>query len=299
MRTKMMICSALALMLGSCGNSDEAYDASGVFEATEVIVSAKTQGEITMLAVDEGDAVSSGDTLGVIDSRQLALQRRQLEDNRLATSEQMLSLPRQIASLRQQIANARREQARFTELLNAKAATQKQVDDITYEINTLEAQLQALTDQVESKNRSLSSQGAGIDSQIGQVDVQLSDATVTSPLTGVVLTRYCEPGEYAMPGKALFKIGDIVNMKLRAYVDAEQVNRLRIGQKAKVYADEGTEGRRAYDGRVTWISPKAEFTPKTVQTRDERANLVYAVKIAVNNGDGLIKAGMYGDVAFE
>lgn len=290
--------ASFAIVLASCGGNSVDYDASGVFEATEVIVSAKTQGEITTLTFDEGDNVRLGDTLGIIDSRQLALKRQQLENNRLANDSRMLDVSKQIASLREQIANARREKTRYTELLNAKAATQKQVDDITYQIATLEAQLRALTEQVESQNRSLTQQSQGIVSQIGQVDVQMGDAIVTSPLSGTVLQRYCEPGEYAMPGKAMFKIADIAHLKLRAYVDAEQVNSLRIGQKATVYADQGTDARKAYKGRVIWIASNAEFTPKTVQTRDERANLVYAVKIAVEN-DGLIKVGMYGDVAFE
>ncbi len=296
--SKHILFTGLAIMLASCAGNDVAYDASGVFEATEVIVSAKAQGEITALNFDEGDSVLLGDTLGIIDSRQLALRRQQLDATLLANDSRMLDVSKQIASLREQIANARREKNRFTELLNAKAATQKQVDDITYQISTLEAQLRALTEQVESQNRSLSRKSQGIASQIGQVDVQMGDAIVTAPLTGIVMQRYCEPGEYAMPGKALFKVADVHHIKLRAYVDAEQVNSLRIGQKATVYADQGTDARRAYEGRVIWIASNAEFTPKTVQTRDERANLVYAVKIAVEN-DGLIKVGMYGDVAFE
>ncbi|MGN0214674.1 MAG: HlyD family secretion protein [Muribaculaceae bacterium] len=298
MNTSKCLFASLAIVLTSCGGNNVVYDASGVFEATEVIVSAKAQGEITALSFDEGDNVRLGDTLGVIDSRQLALKRQQLENNRLANDSRVLDVSRQIASLREQIANAKREKTRYTELLNAKAATQKQVDDISYQIATLEAQLRALTEQVESQNRSLTQQSQGIVSQIGQVDVQMGDAIVTSPLSGTVLQRYCEPGEYATPGKALFKIADVAHLKLRAYVDAEQVNSLRLGQQATVYADQGTDGRKAYKGRVIWIASNAEFTPKTVQTRDERANLVYAVKIAVEN-DGLIKVGMYGDVAFE
>lgn len=295
MKANNYIYLSIVLMAASCGTKEAQYDASGVFEATEVVISAKTQGEILAIAVDEGDAVAQGDTIAVIDTRQLALQRQQLQSNRNATQQRQLDEQKQIASLRQQIANAKREQVRFTELLKAKAATQKQVDDIAYQISTLEAQLQALTDQLQSQNRSIAEQSEGLDSQIGAVDVQLGDATICSPLAGTVLQRYQEPGEYAMPGKPIVKIADIREMTLRAYITADQYNGIKIGQSVKVYVDGADE---AYPGTVQWIASKAEFTPKTIQTPDERANLVYAVKIAVKN-DGKIKIGMYGDVAFE
>lgn len=296
-RIPIILVAAAACFCG-CTKEENPCDASGVFEATEVIVCAKSQGEILHLGADEGDLVRPGDTLACIDVQQLEWQRRQLQAGRQANDARRLDLTRQIDAVRRQIANAQREKLRFEALFREKAATQKQVDDIAYEISTLEAQLAALTEQINSQNASLEHQGDGIDSQIGQLDVQLSDAVLTAPLGGTILQRYCEPGEYATPGRPLFKVGDISHLKLRAYVDAARVTHLRIGQSATVYADMGTDGRKAYKGKITWISQQAEFTPKTIQTRDERANLVYAVKISVQN-DGLIKTGMYGDVVFE
>ena len=288
-----------ALMLVSCTSNDNEYDASGVFEATEVVVSAKAQGEILSLTIDEGDEVKKGDVLGEIDATLLSQKKSQMTASQSANDSRILDLNTQIASVQQQISNAEREKARFSELLKAKAATQKQVDDIGYQISTLKAQLAAFREQVSAQNKSIREQSASMDSQINQVQTQISDATIKSPITGVVLQKYAEAGEYAAPGKALFKVADIKAMKLRAYITADQLNSITIGQKVTVYADEGKEDRKAYEGRVTWISSKAEFTPKTIMTRDERANLVYAIKISVDNNQGLIKSGMYGEVSFD
>ena len=286
------------LLIVSCSGKDNGYDASGVFEATEVVVSAKVQGEIVALKAEEGDQVRQGDVLGEIDATLLLQKRDQLEASRSANDSRILDLDTQIAVVRQQINNAEREKTRFEELLKAKAATQKQVDDINYQISTLEAQMSVLKEQVGAQNKSLREQSASMGSQISQISKQISDATIESPIAGVILQKYAEAGEYATPGKALFKVANIRDMKLRAYITADQMNSIKIGQDVTVYADEGTDERKAYEGRVTWISQKAEFTPKTIMTRDERANLVYAIKISVDNGEGLIKSGMYGDVVF-
>ena len=288
-----------ALLLVSCGNKDNSYDASGVFEATEVVVSAKAQGEIMSLTAEEGDEVSQGEVLGEIDAKLLSLMKSQMTASQSANDSRILDLNTQIAAVRQQIANAEREKSRFSELLKAKAATQKQVDDISYQISTLKAQLAALREQVDAQNKSLRGQSESLSSQINQMETKIDDATIKSPIAGVILQKYAEAGEYAMPGKALFKVADIKDMKLRAYITADQLNSIKIGQKVTVYADEGTEDRKAYEGCVTWISQKAEFTPKTIMTRDERANLVYAIKVSVDNKQGLIKSGMYGDIKLQ
>ena len=246
--------------------------------------------------LDGIDEVKQGDVLGEIDATLLTQKKSQMAASQSANDSRILDLNTQIASVQQQISNAEREKARFTELLKAKAATQKQVDDINYQISTLKAQLAALKEQVSAQNKSLREQSASMDSQMSQVATQIGDATIKSPITGVVLQKYAEAGEYAAPGKALFKVADIKDMKLRAYITADQLNSIKIGQKVTVYADEGTEDCKAYEGKVTWISSKAEFTPKTIMTRDERANLVYAIKISVDNKQGLIKSGMYGEV---
>lgn len=308
---KLFYALVAASVFAGCSSKDDDYDASGVFETTETIVSAKGTGEIMSLKAEEGQSVEKGQELGYIDMTQLSLKRRQLEAgkeqvnaSKTATDSRILDQDRQVASISQQIANQRRELLRFQGLLNDGAATRKQVDDIEYQISVLEKQLSATREQIDASNRSfreqgagLAAQGCGIDAQTAQVDDQIKNSVITSPVSGIILAKYAEQGEYAVPGKALFKVADVKNMKLRAYITADQLTGIKIGQKAKVYSDAGKTDRKAYDGVITWISDKAEFTPKTIQTRDERANLVYAVKISVEN-DGLIKRGMYGDVKF-
>ena len=299
MRIHQYICSvAIGLMLGACTSQEEQYDASGIFETTEVIVSAKGTGELQSFQVEEGQAVRQGEVLGWIDTLQLSLKDRQLAASLLATESKRLDEKRQVAHLRQQIENLQREKERFTALLNAKATTAKQVDDIDYQIKVLQNQLVATQEQINSSNSSLSRQSESIQAQRAQMEDQIRNAMISSPITGTVLTKYAEQGEFAVPGKALFKVADVSQMKLRAYITADQLTQLQIGQAVAVYADRGITDRKRYVGRVVWIADKAEFTPKTIQTRNERANLVYAVKIAVEN-DGFIKRGMYGEVRFE
>lgn len=297
MKANTIIAACLAIGMSSCTSNEKDYDASGVFETTEVIVSAKGTGEIMTFNVEEGQDVKQYEVIGNIDTTQLVLKNRQLAANLLATKEKTLDESRQVASLRQQIANLQREKKRYSSLLASDAATQKQVDDIGYQIEVLNRQLSAASEQLASNNSSIASQAEGIRAMQAQTDDQLSNAIITSPITGTVMTKYAERGEYATPGKPLFKVSDVKAMKLRAYVTAPQLTTLKIGQKVTVYADYGDEDSKAYEGMVEWISDKAEFTPKTIQTRDERANLVYAVKISVSN-DGLIKRGMYGNVKF-
>lgn len=292
----LSLCTAIAV-LTACSSGEKDYDASGVFETTEVIVSAKATGEILSLNVEEGQNVKCNEMLGLIDTLQLSLHGQQLAANQSATDSKRLDANRQVASIRQQISNLQKEKKRFSDLLAANAATQKQVDDIGYQIEVLQRQLVATKEQIGSNNQSAGNQSMGIKAQRAQTEDQIRKAHITSPITGTVLTKYAEQGEYATPGRALFKVGDISRMRLRAYITAPQLTTLKVGQKVKVFADMGETESKAYEGTVEWISDKAEFTPKTIQTRDERANLVYAIKVAVNN-DGMIKRGMYGDVKF-
>lgn len=297
MKVKPYILAVSLLVLSACTSQEEQYDASGIFETTEVIVSAKGTGELQSFQVEEGQAVRQGEVLGWIDTLQLSLKDRQLAASLLATESKRLDEKRQVAHLRQQIENLQREKQRFTALLNAKAATAKQVDDIDYQIKVLQNQLVATQEQISSSNSSLSRQSESIQAQRAQMEDQIRNAMISSPITGTVLTKYAEQGEFAVPGKALFKVADVRRMKLRAYITADQLTQLKLGQQVTVYADSGETDRKSYTGRVVWIADKAEFTPKTIQTRNERANLVYAVKIAVEN-DGFIKRGMYGEVRF-
>lgn len=297
MKAHLILGIGLSLALAACGDKEVEYDASGIFETTEIIVSAQTAGELTALTAEEGRTVEASEKLGCVDTVQLALKKRQLSASLTATDSKRLDRKRQVAALRQQIDNLQREKARFSELLKADAATEKQVDELDYQIAILQRQLEATEEQINSSNSSLDGQSSGIEAQLAQVEDQIRKSVTASPIKGTILAKYAEPGEYVVPGKPLFKVADISRMKLRAYLTADQLTTLKIGQKVTVYADQGKTDRKAYEGTVVWIADEAEFTPKTIQTREERANLVYAVKIAVSN-DGLIKRGMYGDVKF-
>lgn len=295
MKTVNIFLFGMAALLCSCENKDKVYDASGIFETTEIIVSAKTSGEITNLNIEEGQNVSAATELGVIDTTQLFLKKKQLAAMGKSTKSRLVDKNLQLATIRQQIAIQVREKNRFEKLVKADAASQKQVDDINYQIEVLQKQLKAQSEQLSNSNSSLSNESTGVDAQIAQINDQINNSIIKSPIDGTVLTKYTEQGEYATPGKALFKIANISDMKLRVYITANQLTKLKIGQKVRVFADQGNTERKEYTGVISWISEQAEFTPKTIQTRDERANLVYAVKVAVKN-DGYIKAGMYGDI---
>lgn len=291
----LLLCSASIIC--SCNGNDSDYDASGIFETTEIIVSAEGTGEIMSFIPEEGNTVESNAPLGYIDTLQLSLNKKALRTNKSAMIFKKLDDRKQLASLRQQIVNLEKEKKRFGSLLKNNAATEKQVDDIDYQIEIIKKQIAATQEQVVGSNNSLSSQSQGLTVQQEMLDDKIRKSVIKSPIKGTILSKYAERGEYAIPGKALFKVSDISKIKLRAYVTADQLTTLKIGQAVTVYADSGIKDRRSYKGTVSWISDKAEFTPKTIQTREERANLVYAIKIAVRN-DGLIKRGMYGDVKF-
>jgi HlyD family secretion protein len=285
------------LSLAACKNKNNDYDASGVFETTEVLVSAKGNGEIMQFNVLEGQDVEAKKPIGVIDTTQLHLKKKQLLAGVRAVNSRKVTVAHQIAALQEQIATQKREQKRFETLVKQNAATQKQLDDITAAIVTLEKQLAAQTETLNNANNSLTDEQASLMIQIEQIDDQMKNAIIKSPIKGTILGKYAETGELAVAGRALFKVADIENMVLRAYITASQLTTVKIGQEVTVYSDLGKSDRKEYKGTISWISDKAEFTPKTIQTRDERANLVYAVKIAVRN-DGYIKKGMYGEVKF-
>lgn len=297
MKAYLFLGLGLSFVLSACGNNDIPYDASGVFETTEVIVSAQATGELLSFTVEEGMNVKADEKLGYVDTLQLALKKKQLTATLAATDSKWLDEKRQSASLRQQIINLERERKRFGDLLEADAATEKQVDELDYQIDVLKHQLSATEEQLNSHNKSLDGQCLSLEAQLAQLENQIEKSVVSSPVSGTVISKYAEPGEFVQPGKSLFKVANLEKMKLRIYITADQLTMLKIGQKVKVYADKGQDERQEYEGVVSWISDKAEFTPKTIQTRDERANLVYAVKVSVRN-DGFIKRGMYGDVKF-
>jgi HlyD family secretion protein len=296
-------------MLLSCNNDKENFDASGSFEADEVIVSSQLTGQIMELNVDEGDSLIKGQVVGSIDADNLALQKQQVEATISSLSEKtssatpaVLLLQNQLSVQQAQLDNLIKEKARIERLIEADAATGKQLDDINAQIDVTSKQMRVTRQQIAvqqsntgTQNKSILSEALPLQKQAAQLEEQLSKAKISNPVNGIVTTRYAEAGEVTAPGKALYKIADLSVMTLRAYVTGAQLSEIRLNQPVKVFVDKGEDDYRAYDGIITWISNKAEFTPKTIQTKDERANLVYAVKIKVKN-DGYLKMGMYADV---
>ena len=282
----------------ACGRGNEDFDASGIFESTEVVVSAEANGRIVALDVEEGDELEAGQQVGSVDSVQLYLKKVQLEASAQGIGSKRADIAKQVAATREQVAKAERERTRCRNLLARDAGTQKQLDDAEAQLAVLKKQLEAQLSTLERTNQGVSDEQRAAEAQIMQLEDQLRKCRVVSPAAGTVLAKYAEAGEVTAAGKPLFKLADLRHVFLRAYVSGSQLSEVKIGQSVKVYADEGEDGRREYAGRVTWISGQAEFTPKTIQTRDERANLVYAVKIAVEN-DGSLKLGMYGEVKFQ
>lgn len=293
----LLLAAALTGGLTACGGDGEGHDASGIFEATEVIVSARTAGEIVWLDIAEGDRLKADSTVGCLDTVQLHLKREQLAATLTAVESRRYDVERQLAATRQQIATQERERERFAALVRDKAANAKQLDDTEAQLALLRRQLAAQTETLENTNRGAGGEARAVMAQMAQLDDQMAKARIVCPVTGTVMAKYAEAGELAQTGRALFKVADVDRVFLRAYVTAPQLTRLKLGQRVKVFADYGETDSREYEGTVTWISAESEFTPKTIQTRDERANLVYAVKVAVEN-DGLIKVGMYGEVDF-
>lgn len=296
MKNFLSIISVMTIIT-ACSGSDKKYDASGVFEVTEVMVSARAAGEIMDLDIDEGTEVMAGKPVGYIDTVQLYLQRLQLEANVKAAESRICDVEKQTAAIRQQIATQKKEQTRFANLVKANAGNRKQLDDITAAISLLEKQLEAQTETLRNSNANAKAQVEALKAQIALTNDMISKSTITSPVDGTVMAKYVEKGELAVQGRTLFKVANINDIYLKAYITSGQITGLKIGHEVKVYADSGDSDRKEYRGIVSWISDKAEFTPKTIQTRDERANLVYAVKIKVQN-DGYIKRGMYGEVSF-
>jgi len=294
---RLFITASIIFLAVSCKNGNKNFDASGIFEATEVIVSSEANGKLLQFNVVEGQRVTAGEKLGYIDTTQLHLSKLQLLQSAKSVDSRQLNIAKQIAAIQEQIASQQREKERTERLIAANAANTKQLDDINTNIAILQRQLAAQQESLESNNRSISEQSSSVEIQVAQIEDQIAKSNIVSPITGTVLVKYAEQGEFTSMGKPLFKVADVENMLLRAYITSGQLTQLKIGQKVKVFADYENKGKREYEGIITWISDKSEFTPKTIQTRDERANLVYAIKIAVRN-DGLIKIGMYGDVKF-
>ena len=287
------------VLLSACSGSDGDYDASGSFEATEIIVSAEASGKIERLTLMEGQLLEKGEQVGLIDTTQLYLQKMNLLTNVKGVRAQQPNIVAQTASIKEQISTLQREKQRTTNLIKANAATQKQLDDINSQIEVLEKQLAASESTLQKSSQNITAQSSALDIQIEQLEDRLQKSIIKSPIRGTVLNKYAEEGELAGMGTPLFKVANIDNMTLRVYVTNDQLKDVKLNDRVQVYVDQGDESgsKKAYEGVVTWISDKSEFTPKTIQTKNERANLVYAMKVTVRN-DGYLKIGMYGEIQF-
>ena len=284
----------MAILAVSCSKEAE-YDAEGTFEATEVVISAEANGKILNFDVEEGAEVKADRPIGTIDSIQLHLQRKQLIAQQSALLGSRPDVKKQVASLRDEIAKQQSELRRVDNMLKDGAATKKQHDDIESHIKILESKLDATLSTLDKNTATINNNSAALEAQIAALDDRIAKCRIASPIDGTVLVKYAEAGELASVGRALMKVANLDNMYLRAYFTSEQLSQIAIGDKVKVVADFGGEERYDYDGRIAWIASESEFTPKTIQTRESRANLVYAVKVAVVN-DGRLKIGLSGEV---
>ena len=287
-------------LLSACSNKEGDYDASGSFEATEIIVSAEANGKIEMLSIMEGQQLEKNQQVGLIDSTQLYFQKMSLLSNIQGIRSQRPNISAQTGSIKEQISKLESERERTTNLIKANAATKKQLDDIDSQIEVFKKQLIATESTLNKSSQNISAQSSSLDVQIAQIEDRLQKSIIASPIKGTILNKYAEEGELANMGTPLFKIADLNNMILRVYVTNDQLSAIKLNDKVQVYVDQGAQNReekKMYEGVVTWISDKSEFTPKTIQTKNERANLVYAIKVSVKN-DGYLKIGMYGEVKF-
>lgn len=293
----IILAAAVVLSLCGCGRDTTVYDATGNFEATEIVVSAEVNGRIVDFPVTEGSTVVRGATLGLIDTTQLHLQHEQLAANIEALRSSRPDMDSQLAPLREQLDMQRRELNRAENLAAAGAATSKQLDDLRSAVAVLERQIAAQRSALSGTNSGIEAQIAAASAQMAQIDDQIRRCSICAPIDGTILTKYSQAGELAMAGRPLFKIADVKNIYLKAYLTSSQLPQIATGGKVRVFADFGGGERREYEGVVTWISERSEFTPKNIVTSDDRANMVYAVKVAVPN-DGYIKIGMYGGIKF-
>lgn len=289
-----LVFAALALVAAGCGKNIE-YDACGQVDATQVTVSAENAGRVLSMAVEEGEVVTAGQLLGALDSVQTYLQIMELRERIAGSSSRLVDIKKQGQPNLSQLENLQNEYERYSKLLEGNATTRKQVDDLTDKIAVLKAQIAAQTQSWERGNASVRSEVQGYEIQLARLEDQLAKCRIVAPVSGTVLTRYAETGEFVTLGKPLFKVADLDQTYVRAYFSSAQLSGLKLNDTVTVIPDDGTASPKRIQGRVIWISEQSEFTPKNIQTRDERADLVYAVKVAVPN-DGTLRLGMYAYV---
>ena len=296
----------------SCNSDKLKHDAAGVFEADEVFVSSEEGGKLQQFSINEGDALAKDSVVAIIDALPISLQQQQVEASVNALGEKTLDakpqlklLEDQTAVLQAQLNNLQKEKLRIQNLVKADAATPKQLDDINFQIESVSKQIivsnqqvAVLKNNVQTQNRAILSETKPLQVQISRLADKLNRTKVVNPISGSVLEKYAMKGEVVAPGKPIYKIADISSLNLRAYITGDQLSQIKLKQPIKVYVDQGAKNYKEYEGNIVWISNKAEFTPKTIQTKDERANLVYAIKVSVKN-DGYLKIGMYGEINFQ
>ena len=300
------------ILLAACNGKNGNYDASGTFEADEVIVSSLASGKILSFNVEEGSVLLKDSIVGLVDPTGLNLQKQEVQATIASLGDQTSTAEPQVKLLQDQLvvqqsklANLLHEKTRTENLLRQDAATGKQLDDVNAEIDVVKKQMSVTQQEINvqknnvgTKNRSVLSQGKPLEKRVEQIEDLLDKSNIKNPVSGTVITKYAEAGEMTSSGKALYKIADLSTITLRAYITGTQLSEVKLGQTIKVLVDDGAEKYKELPGTITWVSDKAEFTPKTIQTKDERANLVYAMKVKVKN-DGYLKIGMYGEVKFK
>ncbi|MBN2834997.1 MAG: HlyD family efflux transporter periplasmic adaptor subunit [Candidatus Delongbacteria bacterium] len=298
MKTKLIALVILGIFLVGCTKVEKTADAYGNFEAVETIISAESQGKLINFNINEGEDVKIGQSIGLIDTSMLVLQRNEISANLRALKFKLPDVSKDIKVLEQQIANIEIDRKRTENLLEKKAATQKQYDDIIAQMEVLKKQITATKYKASVQSRSILSEIEPIEAKLKQINYSIDKCRIVNPAVGTVISKFVEENEIVSFGKPLYKVADLENIILRVYVSAPQMVNIKLGSEVKVLVDAPNNSMKEYTGKISWVSSKAEFTPKIIQTKEERTNLVYAVKIAVKN-DGSLKLGMPGEVYFK
>jgi len=284
-------------LINACHIRNDESDAYGNFEATEILISSESNGKLVSFQIEEGDEIKAGEQIGLVDTVLLYLRKKQLDAKIRALSNKTIDIPSQINVLLERKSNLERDKNRIKNLYEEGAATQKQWDDIQGELDVINSEIEANRKRLQTNNVGLLSEILPLQYQIEEINDQINRAILFNPVSGTVLTKYVEEYEIVSFGKPLYRIADINRIILRAYISGSQLDDINIGQSVTVLIDKNGSEYKSYLGKISWISDKAEFTPKIVQTKEERVNLVYAIKIQVEN-DGAIKIGMPGEVVF-
>ena len=287
----------ITTFLLACSNGNGDFDATGTFESEEVIVSSEAMGKLLKFDVEEGMILKRYQVVGLVDTTQLHLKKKQLESTIKSVLSKQPDIPTQLAAIREQIATAEREKIRIENLVSSDAATTKQLDDINSQLDVLNKQYDAAKSSLTITRQGMQSETLPLIAQVEQIQDQINKSIIRNPIDGTVLTRYAKQEEITSNGKALYKIADLSEMILRAYINGDQLGQVKLHQMVRVFVDKGDGKQIELEGEIYWVSSKSEFTPKTIQTKDERANLVYAIKVRVKN-DGYLKIGMYGEIKF-